>query len=1022
MADSKIQIAVEVVGADKANKQIQSLEESSVDLKEGVKGVGDGFKSVGDLVKAQGGIMGDAFGTLGDSVVAVTDSIFVFKEGMSTAGATGAKAWLGLLGPIAAVVGAVALAVDAYRQFSGSSQAAEDNMENMAAAASDTASRLEAMVEGGIELASESLREFIQVNEKARLAIEQVIKINEKRATSQLKVVEAEKGLKDAQESTLFTETRVALAKSELITAQKEYNRLLDEQTAKSREANKAQKEAYELEQLITTELQVYIDEYQSQIDLQKENIEKTIELTDAKNKDFLITQATNDIQKRATEQKLALIKAQKINDQLLKDGVITQRAYDEASKQIKKSLDEQNKSLKESNRDISLNNELLESNKNITKSTEEEKRKEIISTGLTISNEFEKRQKQFDREMTLLSREKESLIDLYSLKARIAQKTEEDIKTAALLAYESRRRARDKSQSTYQEEISTTRQMSEAFTYMVNRKIEMEQKLLDKKREFDLKNIKQSGLTQQQIEEDYKYHSNKLLEMAKYRSAIELTEGYKKLAAEFQSFNAHKDDLTRANEISSNQIRDIKKSASLEELKDSEDTEYNRIQILKLSNEQQKEILQQNYEQAKKNLEGKNKLLAHEASQQQAYNEMLVSLGIESNDLEIEKEKAKNFEILKQLLIKVKNEKDLLDQTYNYEKKMLEKSLDENSQYNIDKLTYDLKYSKDHESYLTRMFLSEEQIRDKANNIILEKQRQKDLEAIEAEKKARIDKANQGIKAIEDNIKQSEARIADYYLRISELGRTAEEMSVSKQRQTPQEMQIVDTLTLQIENEQKAIELQQENLKQQLEFKKGIGKEEIALQHKIDREKMESQFKTFNTVGQMLKDFGDSSTQALISSGVAAAFAGENIANALKQTLRGLAQEATAKSLLEGAYALGALAMGDEKGASMHGLAALKFGMAAIAVGAMSTLGGAPATGGGASTSTSPTATPQATATEARPEARETQPIVYNINFGGSVIYDTREAAMRAFSNEITQIQSRAVRGTQSARMMNRG
>jgi hypothetical protein len=37
-------------------------------------------------------------------------------------------------------------------------------------------------------------------------------------------------------------------------------------------------------------------------------------------------------------------------------------------------------------------------------------------------------------------------------------------------------------------------------------------------------------------------------------------------------------------------------------------------------------------------------------------------------------------------------------------------------------------------------------------------------------------------------------------------------------------------------------------------------------------------------------------------------------------------------------------------------------------------------------------------------------------------VIYDTREAAMRAFSNQITQLQSRAVRGTQSARMMNRG
>lgn len=382
MADSKIQIEVEVIGADKANKQIQSLEESSVDLKDGVKGVGENFKSVGDLVRSQGGVMGDAFGTLGDSVIAVTDSIFVFKEGMSTAGATGAKAWIGLLGPISAVVGAIALAVEAYRQFSGASQEAEDNLENMAAAASDTASRLEAMVEAGIELSSDSLREFIQVNEKARLSIEQVIKINEKRATSQLRLTQAEKDLNDAQKSTFFTESRVALAKSELITAQKEYNKLLDEQTAKSKEANKAQKEAYELEQLITNDLQFYIDEYQSQIDAQKDNLETTIKLTDAKNKDYLTTVNTNEVQRRASEEILKSIKVQKIYDDLLKRGEITQSAYDDAVKRNKETLKGLSDTLKEVNNETKNNLRLAEANVNLQRANDDQNKKAVVSTG----------------------------------------------------------------------------------------------------------------------------------------------------------------------------------------------------------------------------------------------------------------------------------------------------------------------------------------------------------------------------------------------------------------------------------------------------------------------------------------------------------------------------------------------------------------------------------------------------------------------------------------------------------------
>ena len=57
---NKVQIQVELKGAQQVNKQLDSIEKNSVDLSEGFKGVGESFKSVGDVVKAQGGLMGVA--------------------------------------------------------------------------------------------------------------------------------------------------------------------------------------------------------------------------------------------------------------------------------------------------------------------------------------------------------------------------------------------------------------------------------------------------------------------------------------------------------------------------------------------------------------------------------------------------------------------------------------------------------------------------------------------------------------------------------------------------------------------------------------------------------------------------------------------------------------------------------------------------------------------------------------------------------------------------------------------------
>ena len=64
----------------------------------------------------------------------------------------------------------------------------------------------------------------------------------------------------------------------------------------------------------------------------------------------------------------------------------------------------------------------------------------------------------------------------------------------------------------------------------------------------------------------------------------------------------------------------------------------------------------------------------------------------------------------------------------------------------------------------------------------------------------------------------------------------------------------------------------------------------------------------------------------------------------------------------------------------------------------------------GGAGT-VSPTGTPQTASTPEREQA-ETSSMVFNINFGGAVIYDTKKSAEQALADRITNIQNTRRRG----------
>jgi hypothetical protein len=123
--------------------------------------------------------MGEAFGALGDSVGGLVDGVGEFSEALQSGGKMGITSMLGLLGPISAIVGAVALAVEAWRQFSGAAKEAEQIEAAVTAAAGDLTSKMEELADKGIKPSNDELRRLIELNTQSRLGLEI---LNEKNA------------------------------------------------------------------------------------------------------------------------------------------------------------------------------------------------------------------------------------------------------------------------------------------------------------------------------------------------------------------------------------------------------------------------------------------------------------------------------------------------------------------------------------------------------------------------------------------------------------------------------------------------------------------------------------------------------------------------------------------------------------------------------------------------------------------------------------------------------------------------
>ena len=185
----------------------------------------------------------------------------------------------------------------------------------------------------------------------------------------------------------------------------------------------------------------------------------------------------------------------------------------------------------------------------------------------------------------------------------------------------------------------------------------------------------------------------------------------------------------------------------------------------------------------------------------------------------------------------------------------------------------------------------------------------------------------------------------------------------------------------------------------------------ELQRRQSIERQKIQDQ--TINAqiqkFSEFTKEFGSGLAQATYNS----LLFGEGFKESIGNVLIGIGQQASVEAIMELARGFSKLGSPLTAGlAPAHFKASALFAGAATAAGvAGKALGGGGSSAGGGASPVSPSGTPQTTEAPQREQA-ETSSMVFNINFGGAVIYDTQRAAEQALADRITNLQNTRRRG----------
>lgn len=217
----------------------------------------------------------------------------------------------------------------------------------------------------------------------------------------------------------------------------------------------------------------------------------------------------------------------------------------------------------------------------------------------------------------------------------------------------------------------------------------------------------------------------------------------------------------------------------------------------------------------------------------------------------------------------------------------------------------------------------------------------------------------------------------------------------------------ITDFGALQAEQDKRLTMLQLE-YDQELELARMKGEDLKAIEERFALDRLKLDQENLKERSELIGEYFDNYGKGFAEAAVGALLFGDSFQEATAEILKGLAQQAGVESLMSLAKGFAQIALGDPKAAASFKAAAL-FGTAAAVAGAagsaLSSSGGA---GGAGAT---PTGTPTTAPTPQREEVR-TDSMVFNINFGGAVVYDTKKAAEQALADRLVSIINTPRRG----------
>jgi hypothetical protein len=278
MAENRVVIDVEVEGVQQAQRGLEKVQGSASEIGESVKGVGESFKGVGAIVSAQGGVMGEAFNSLGDSVGELIDGFGAMGGVLESGGKSGMLAFMGMLGPISAIAGGVALAIEAFNQFSGAAKEAEQIEAAVTAAASDLTAKMEELADKGIKPTNDQLKDLISLNSEARLKLEILNEKNASLTKVYTEQIKAQKMLADEQRrfasqtnERLKSDEYLIASQMRLAEADKAVAKAQDELTKGYEIALPAIQKAQEYQKDLAMTEQEATDALKAQLEIQKE-------------------------------------------------------------------------------------------------------------------------------------------------------------------------------------------------------------------------------------------------------------------------------------------------------------------------------------------------------------------------------------------------------------------------------------------------------------------------------------------------------------------------------------------------------------------------------------------------------------------------------------------------------------------------------------------------------------------------------------------------------------------------------